>query len=112
MHLIPSEAKALQAAIQLTDSEMENVSNLGRGQGLVCSGAAKLFVDFILSEEVQNIWGSTLTNRPVMKDAATNDAMTPMADINVIEEDIPYVSAHKSELVDKYTEIFTDLQSK
>ena len=32
--------------------------------------------------------------------------------INVIEEDIPYVSAHKSELVDKYTEIFTDLQSK
>ena len=41
-----------------------------------------------------------------------NDAMTPMADINVIEEDIPYVSAHKAELVDKYTEIFTDLQSK
>ena len=73
---------------------------------------AKMFIDFILSEEVQNIWGSTLTNRPVMKDAATNDAMTPMADINVIEEDIPYVSAHKSELVDKYTEIFTDLQSK
>ena len=73
---------------------------------------AKLFIDFILSEEVQNIWGSTLTNRPVMKDAATNDAMTPMADINVIEEDIPYVSAHKSELVDKYTEIITDLQSK
>ena len=73
---------------------------------------AKLFIDFILSEEVQNIWGSTLTNRPVMKDAATNDAMTPMTDINVIEEDIPYVSAHKSELVDKYTEIFTDLQSK
>ena len=47
-----------------------------------------------------------------MKDAATNDAMTPMADINVIEEDIPYVNAHKAELVDKYTEIFTDLQSK
>ena len=59
-----------------------------------------------------SIEGGTLTNRPVMKDAATNDAMTPMADINVIEEDIPYVSAHKSELVDKYTEIFTDLQSK
>lgn len=56
--------------------------------------------------------GQHLTNRPVMKDAATNDAMTPMADINVIEEDIPYVSAHKAELVDKYTEIFTDLQSK
>ena len=73
---------------------------------------AKLFMDFILSEEVQNIWGSTLTNRPVMKDAATSEFMTPLADIKVIEEDIPYVSEHKQELVDHYTDIFTDLQSK
>lgn len=73
---------------------------------------AKLFMDFILSEEVQNIWGSTLTNRPVMKDAETSEFMTPMSEIYVIEEDIPYVSSHKQELVDKYTEIFTDLQSR
>lgn len=73
---------------------------------------AKLFMDFILSEEVQNIWGSTLTNRPVMKDAETSEFMTPLADIYVIEEDIPYVSSHKQELVDRYTEIFTDLQSR
>ena len=73
---------------------------------------AKLFMDFILSEEVQNIWGSTLTNRPVMKDAQTSEFMTPLSEIYVIEEDIPYVSSHKQELVDKYTEIFTDLQSK
>ena len=70
------------------------------------------FIDFILSEEVQNIWGSTLTNRPVLKDAATSEFMTPMSDIYVIEEDIPYVSSHKQELVDRYTEIFTDLQSR
>ncbi len=73
---------------------------------------AKLFIDFILSEEVQNIWGTTLTNRPVMKDAKTNEFMVPLADINVIEEDIPYVSSHKAEIVDHYTEIFTDLQSR
>jgi len=73
---------------------------------------AKLFMDFILSEEVQNIWGSTLTNRPVMKDAQTSDAMTPMADIYMIQEDIPYVSTHKQEMVDHYMDIFTDLQSK
>ena len=72
---------------------------------------AKLFIDFILSEEVQNIWGSTLTNRPVMKDAATSDFMTPMSEIKVIQEDIPYVSTHKQEIVDKYTGIYTDLQS-
>ena len=73
---------------------------------------AKLFIDFILSEEVQNIWGSTLTNRPVMKDAATSESMIPMSEINIIEEDIPYVSTHKQEIVDRYTEIFTDLMSR
>lgn len=73
---------------------------------------AKLFIDFIISEEVQNIWGSTLTNRPVMKDAKTSDFMTPMSDIKVIEEDIPYVSSHKKDLVSKYTDIYTSLQSK
>ena len=72
---------------------------------------AKLFMDFILSDEVQNIWGSTLTNRPIMKDAQTSDYMVPLADIKVLEEDIPYVSQHKQEIVDHYTEIFTDLQS-
>jgi iron(III) transport system substrate-binding protein len=73
---------------------------------------AKLFVDFILSDEVQNIWGSTLTNRPVMKNAKTSDFMKPISDIKVIEEDIPYVSGNKQKIVDRYTDIFTDLQSK
>ena len=50
MHLIPSEAQALQAAIQLTDAEMENISSLQRGQGLVCSSSAKLFVDFVAAD--------------------------------------------------------------
>ena len=72
---------------------------------------AKLFMDFIVSEEVQNIWGTTLTNRPVLKDAKTSDFMTPMSEIHVIEEDIPYVSEHKKDLVNKYTDIFTSIES-
>ena len=73
---------------------------------------AKLFIDFIISEEVQNIWGTTLTNRPVLKNAKTSDFMTPMSAIHVIEEDIPYVSSHKQEIVDRFTDIYTSLQSK
>lgn len=73
---------------------------------------AKLFIDFIISTEVQNIWGTTLTNRPVLKNAKTSDFMIPMSDIYVIEEDIPYVSSHKQELVDRFTDIYTSLQSK
>ena len=34
----------------LTDAEMENVSSLQRGQGLVCSSSAKLFVDFVAAD--------------------------------------------------------------
>ena len=50
MHLIPSEAKALQEAIQLTSVETEAVSSLPRGQGLVCFASAKLFVDFVADD--------------------------------------------------------------
>ena len=73
---------------------------------------AKLFIDFIISEEVQNIWGKTLTNRPVINNAETSDFMTPMKDINIIEEDIPYVSSHKKEIVARYTDLFTTIESK
>lgn len=73
---------------------------------------AKLFVDFVISEEMQNIYGTTLTNRPVRKDAKTSDTMKPFSDIKVIEEDMNYVSSHKKELIEKYTDIFTTIQSK
>lgn len=73
---------------------------------------AKLFVDFVISEEMQNIYGTTLTNRPVRKDAKTSDFMKPFSEIKVIEEDMGYVSTHKKELVEKYTDIFTTIQSK
>ncbi len=71
---------------------------------------AKLFIDFVISEEVQNIFGSTLTNRPVRDGAKTADYMTPMADIKVIVEDQDYVSANKKTMVERYTEIFARVQ--
>lgn len=73
---------------------------------------AKLFVDFVISEEMQNIYGTTLTNRPVRKDAKTSETMKPFSEIKVIEEDMDYVSTHKKDIVEKYTDIFTTLQSK
>ncbi len=73
---------------------------------------AKKFIDFIISDEVQNIWGTTLTNRPVIKNAKSSDFMKPMSEINVIEEDIPYVTEHKKDIVAKYTDIYTSIQSK
>lgn len=70
---------------------------------------AKLFVDFITSKEVQDIYGTTLTNRPVLADVETADFMTPMSEIVRIEEDREYVNSHKNEIVEKYKDIFTSI---
>ncbi len=71
---------------------------------------AKKFVDFVLSKEAQDAFGTELTNRPVRKDAELGDHMTPMEDIYLIYEDEEYVRDHRDEIIDKYIEIFTSAQ--
>ncbi|QTH43302.1 extracellular solute-binding protein [Cohnella sp. LGH] len=71
---------------------------------------AKKFIDFILSKEAQDAFGSQLTNRPLRKDAQLGDYMTPYSDINMIDEDTKYVSEHKSKIVETYTDLFASLQ--
>ncbi|PXX80578.1 ABC transporter substrate-binding protein [Dielma fastidiosa] len=70
---------------------------------------AQLFVDFITSKEVQDIYGTTLTNRPVLKEVEVADFMTPMDEIVRIEEDREYVNSHKDEIVEKYKDIYTSV---
>lgn len=71
---------------------------------------AQKFVDFIITQEVQDIFGTTLTNRPVLEQAQTADYMTPIADIVLIDEDREWVNSHKDELAAKYTDLFASLQ--
>jgi len=73
---------------------------------------AKLFIDFIISEEVQNIYGTTLTNRPVLKNAKVGSYMAPLDKIKTINEDIDYVNKNKTTLVNKYKDIFSSISSK
>jgi len=68
---------------------------------------AKKFIDFILSKEAQDAFGTQLTNRPLRKDTQLGDYMTPLDKINMIDEDTDYVSAHKSEIVERYISVFT-----
>lgn len=72
---------------------------------------AKLFVDFVISEEIQNVLGTTTTNRPVRKDAETSENMKPLDEIETIEEDMDYVIENKDEIVSKYNDIFVDIES-
>ncbi len=72
---------------------------------------AKLFIDFIISQEIQDVYGTETTNRPVLKEVMTSETMTPMAEINTIAEDIDYVRDHKDEMVEKYKTIFAEIES-
>ncbi len=71
---------------------------------------AQRFIDFITSPEIQDAYGTTITNRPVMADVATPDYMTPIEDINIIKEDMDYVTDNKQALRDKFKDIYVDIQ--
>ncbi len=71
---------------------------------------AQLFIDFITSEEVQNIYGTTLTNRPVMADVDTPPFMTNISEIKLIKEDMEYVYQNKASLQDHFKDIFIEIQ--
>lgn len=87
---------------------------LPAGSGIV-KGAknldnAKLFIDFLLSEEVQNIFGQDLTNRPVRIGAQTGSHMQDYSTLPLIYEDMEYVFTNKAQIVERYTKLFAELQ--
>lgn len=71
---------------------------------------AQQFIDFVLSKEAQDAFGTELTNRPLRSDAELGDHMTPMDDIKQIYEDSDEVSKHRDELIERYIDVFTDAQ--
>jgi iron(III) transport system substrate-binding protein len=70
---------------------------------------AKRFMDFITSPEIQNVYGTAVTNRPVMADVVTPSYMTPIKSIKLIKEDMDYVAKNKAAITSKFKDIFTDL---
>jgi iron(III) transport system substrate-binding protein len=92
----------------------EGVVYLPAGSGIV-KGAknmvnAQRFIDWIISADIQNAYGTTVTNRPVMANVATPSYMTNINEINVIEEDMEYVYQHKAEMQDRFKDIYVDIQ--
>ena len=71
---------------------------------------ARRFIDFITSPEIQNAYGTTQTNRPVMSGVDTPDYMLPINKIKIIEEDIPYITENKEALRDRFKDIYVDIQ--
>jgi iron(III) transport system substrate-binding protein len=81
-------------------------SSLGIVKGAKNIENAKKFVDFILGEEVQSIFGTQLTNRPVRAGVTIGDHLVPFEDINLVHGDMTYVDQNKDNLVNGWTELF------
>lgn len=66
---------------------------------------AQKFVDFMLSEQIQNTVGETTTNRPLRDGAKLADYMTPMEEIKQFDKyDEAWVSENKEAITTKYQE--------
>ena len=66
---------------------------------------AKKFVDYMLSEKIQNAVGSNLTVRPLRKDAILADYMTPQSEIKLFDNyDEGWVAEHKVEITNLFSE--------
>lgn len=71
--------------------------------------SAKIFLDWLTSYDVQDYMNSTQFRRTVRTDVPETDAMAAMSTIHVIEDDESVTAAHKSEWLDAFKEIFTDV---
>lgn len=66
---------------------------------------AKKFVDYMLSEKIQNLVGSTLTVRPLREGAKLADYMVPASKIKEAPDfNEAWVADHKSEITKTFTE--------
>lgn len=66
---------------------------------------AKKFVDYLLSEKIQNAVGTQLTVRPLRKGAKLASYMIPLEKIKLFNNyDEAWVSQNKKEITSKFTE--------
>ena len=69
---------------------------------------AKLFMDFLQSEEGQKVIATT-TARPVNTSISnTNEMILPFSEINLAYEDIPYCAENKADWQKRWTDLFMD----
>lgn len=67
---------------------------------------AKKFVDYMLTEEVQNRVGTTLTVRPLREGAELADYMTPQSEIKLFDNhNEGWVADNKVNITDKFSEV-------
>jgi len=67
---------------------------------------AKLFIDYMASEEAQTLWASSTARQANTDLPTTNEFLTPITEMKLVESDHQYLSDHRDEILVKFQEIY------
>jgi len=68
--------------------------------------AAKQFVDFVTSKEVQSFLAAELNRRPIRNDVMPGKGLVPFSELIIEIDDQNWASSHKEEIISKYKKLF------
>lgn len=67
---------------------------------------AKLFMDYLASEEAQKLWASSTARQANYNLPTTNEFLTSMDEIKLVDSDHQYLKDNKDAILDKFQEIY------
>lgn len=67
---------------------------------------AKLFIDYVASNEAQALWASSTARHANTTILTTNKYLTPVSEMTIIDSDHQYLSDHKADILAKFQAIF------
>ncbi len=67
---------------------------------------AKLFIDYVASEEAQKLWASSTARQANTNLPTTNEYLTDISKIKVIESDHKYLSENKDKILAKFQQLY------
>lgn len=70
---------------------------------------AKLFMDYLISEECQQAFGDNLTIRPILA-SVQSKTLGDINEIYTINEDLQYIADHKTDITERFKDIFASVQ--
>ena len=67
---------------------------------------AKLFIDFLASDEAQTLWAGSEARHANTNIPTTNKYLTPIAKMKVVPEDLEYIAVHQKEILDRFAKLW------
>ncbi|HOA33183.1 MAG: extracellular solute-binding protein [Clostridiales bacterium] len=67
---------------------------------------AKLFIDYLVSEEAQKLWASSTARQANTKLPTTNQYLTDISKIKLVESDHQYLKDNRDKILEKFQQIY------